>query len=309
MTQVRRVGGTVVSVRFGAQVRQAGGFLAALGRAEDMGAEVVQLFAQSNRQWRLPHHAHELYATYRDACGASATVSATVCHAPYLINVISPDARTRARSIASLVANLRAATALGAFGLVLHPGSHRGVDADTAERRIARCVVACLDQAQAPDGEVCDLLLENTAGAGGTVGRSFGELAAIIAAAGGDRRVGVCLDTQHLWASGVSFATRAKADRVVEQLDKEVGLSRLRCLHVNDSKVALGAGRDRHENLGKGTIGPRPLRALLGHPDLQTLPAILEVPGVKGDGPGAADLAMARSLHAAGVAARSPRLK
>jgi deoxyribonuclease-4 len=290
-------------VRIGAQVRQAGGFLAALRRGEEMGADVVQLFAQSNRQWRLPPRRDEEYASYRDAVAASAVVTATVCHAPYLINVISPDGVTEARSFASLVANLEAATALGAFGLVMHPGSHRGIGASTAAARIARRVVDALDEA----GGGCALLLENTAGAGGTVGRTFAELAAIIDAADGDPRIGVCIDTQHLWASGVRYRTLAEADHVVAQLDREVGLARVRCLHLNDSKVALGANRDRHENLGTGTIGAAPLRALISHPGLQRAPAILEVPGIEGHGPGPADLAVARRLHAAGVAARRRR--
>lgn len=294
-------------MRIGAQVRQVGGFLAALARGEEMGAEVVQLFAQSNRQWRLPHHADEVYAAYRAAASASPVVTATVCHAPYLINVISPDRETASRSFVSLVANLRAATALGAIGLILHPGSHRQVAVDSAINRIAACVIGALDKAAAADGQVCDLLLENTAGAGGTIGRSFGELAAVIAAAGGDRRVGICLDTQHLWASGISFATLGRADRVMAGLADLVGLDRLRCLHLNDSKVAFGSNRDRHENLGAGTIGPAPFRALLGHPDLQGLPAVLEVPGVEGHGPSRADLAIARQLHHRGVLARRRR--
>jgi deoxyribonuclease IV len=180
-------------MRIGAQVRQAGGLLAALRRGEAMGAEVVQVFAQSSRQWRLPDRADEVYATYREACEASPVVGATVCHAPYLINLISPDPETRARSFDSLVANLEAATSLGALGLVLHPGSHRGVDAATAVERIARCVVAALDQVQAAKGGVCDLLLENTAGAGDTVGRHFSELGGLLDVAGRDPRVGVCL--------------------------------------------------------------------------------------------------------------------
>ncbi len=291
-------------MRFGAQVRQAGGFLPALHRGEEMGAEVIQLFVQSNRQWHLPERADEVYLAYRDAAEASPVVMETVCHAPYLINVISPDELTASRSFVSLVANLRAATALGAFGLVLHPGSHRGVDTETAPQRIARIILMALDVAEEGTGEVCPLLLENTAGAGGTIGRTFSELAAVITAAAGDPRIGICLDTQHLWASGISYSSTTEADDVVEQLRGEIGLERLRCLHVNDSKVPLGANLDRHENLGDGCIGPRPLSALLGHPDLQRVPAVLEVPGVEGRGPGAADLSAARSLHARGLASR-----
>lgn len=270
-----------------------------------MGAEAVQLFAQSNRQWRLPERDDEVYAAYKQAAAASATVRATVCHAPYLINVISPDAEVRERSLGSLVANLAAATQLGALGLVLHPGSHRGVDAPSAARRIATRLVGALDRAEEEaGGPVCGLLLENTAGGGGTVGRSFDELAAVLDAAGGDPRIGVCVDTQHLWASGVAFATPAEADTVIGELGVRLGLDRLRCLHLNDSKVPLGAGSDRHENLGRGTIGRQSLAALLGHPGLQALPVILEVPGAGGNGPGAEDLVAARSIHAAGLRSR-----
>ncbi len=294
-------------MRFGAQVRQTGGFLAALTRAEAMGAEVVQLFAQNNRQWRSPVRDDVLYAAYRRAARASPVVTATVCHAPYLINVISPDPETRQRSMASLVDNLRAASSLGAFGLVLHPGSHRGVDADTAIERIGHSLVAALDRAGPGAGAPCRLLLENTAGSGNAVGRSFEELRVLLETCGGDDRLGVCVDTQHLWASGVSFATLSRADDVVRRLDAAVGLEHVQCLHLNDSKVPLGANSDRHENLGQGTIGARALGALLSHPELQHLPAVLEVPGLAGSGPGRDDLAAARSLHAAGMAARRRR--
>ncbi len=289
----------------GAQVRQAGGFVAALRRAEAMGARCVQLFVQSNRRWHMPERPEEVFAAYR-LTSEHSPVTVTVCHAPYLINVISPDADTADRSRRSLVANLRAATALGAAGLVLHPGSHRGVDPSSALERVARSLVDALDEAGAR-APVCDLLLENTAGAGDTVGRSLDELAGIIDRAGADDRLGVCLDTQHLWASGVAFSTVGEADRLLRQVADTVGTARLRCLHLNDSKVPFGAQRDRHANLGDGTIGPEPLRALLGHPRLQGLPAVLEVPGVDGSGPRAADLQRAHQLHTEGLALRAHR--
>ncbi len=272
-----------------------------------MGAEVLQLFAQNSRQWRLPDTDEEPYRAYRRAAAASTVVSATVCHAPYLINVISPDGPTAERSRASLVANLRAATLLGAEGLVLHPGSHRGVGAQSAAARIAAVVVDGLHRVQEELGTVCDLLLENTAGSGATVGRSFAELAAIIEAGGGDHRLGVCLDTQHLWATGVSYQSAQTADAVVDQLASEIGLDRLRCLHLNDSKVPLGAMSDRHANLGEGTIGTVALGALLSSPRLQdpALPVVLEVPGAARAGPGGADLERARRIHADGLALRA----
>lgn len=292
---------------WGAQVRQAGGLLVALRRAEDMGAEVLQLFVQSNRQWRLPDHPAELYDAYRRACRESTVVRATVCHAPYLVNLVSPDPLTVERSRRSLRANLRAATLLGAFGLVLHPGSHRGTHPEQAVGSIADAVAGALDDVGRELGTSCDVLLENTAGSGHSVGRSFEELGALLDAAGSDERIGVCLDTQHLWAAGIRFDSPARADAVVADFHRRVGLGRLSCLHLNDSKVPLGAGSDRHENLGQGTIGARGLEALLGHPELQRLPAVLEVPGLGGKGPAADDLALARRLHARALASRTRR--
>ena len=229
-------------------------------------------------------------------------VSATVCHAPYLINLISPNPVTEARSLMSLIANLRAATALGAFGLVLHPGSHCGVDQATATARDPRRAVVALDEAMTATG-VCLLLLENTAGAGGTVGGTFADLAAIIDAAGGDPRLGVCLDTQHLWASGVEYTTPTQADAMVDQFAAEIGLDRLRCLHLNDSKVPCGAKRDRHENLGSGN-DRCPALALPCSVirTCRTYQRLLRCPGVEGDGPGPADLRRSPGhLHAAGL--------
>ena len=163
--------------------------------------------------------------------------------------------------------------------------------------------MASLDEVDA-DPSGCPILLENAAGAGDTVGRSFEELARVIEAADGDERLGVCLDTQHLWASGIPFGTVPAADDLIDLIDTTVGLARLRCLHLNDSKVDFGANRDRHENIGDGTIGADGLAALLGHPALQGVPAILEVPG-EGDGPRTEDVATARQVLEAGLARRA----
>jgi deoxyribonuclease-4 len=230
-------------------------------------------------------------------------VTSTFCHATYLINVSTPDPVIRPKSRQCLNANLATAQGMGADGLVLHLGSHRGIGFDAALPGIVEALMEALDSVKGV-ADPCPILLENTAGAGNTVGRSFEELAAVIAEAGGDERLGVCLDTQHLWASGISFGTTDEADALVALISATVGLQRLHCLHLNDSKVGLGANRDRHENLGEGTIGSRRLAALLGHPDLQGLPAILEVPG-RGDGPRAEDLKKARQLCRKGVALRT----
>lgn len=295
----------MAGVLIGAQVRQAGGLLNALGRGEAMGAAAIQVWAQSARQWRRPYHDDD-YLAFGQALRASTGVRAALCHAPYLINLASPDDALYQRSRQCLEDNLRAGILMGVTGVVLHPGSHLGAGLDSCIARLARALRDALDGSDAGSAGV-QLLLENTAGAGGTLGRTFDELAAIMAAAADDPRIGVCLDTQHLWASGVGFEGASDADAVVRSLHRHVGLERLRCLHLNDSKVPFGANRDRHENLGAGTIGAPGLRAILGQPRLQGLPAILEVPGIEHHGPGPADLGEARRLHAEGIALRSSR--
>jgi deoxyribonuclease IV len=292
-------------MRIGAHVRAGTGLLPALSRGADIGAEVVQIFTQSPRMWKPTQYRRELLDAYRSAQDQHPTVRSTFCHATYLINLAAPDAEVAARSRSCLAANLEVANGLATDGLVLHLGSHRGAGFERSLPVVVDALLTALDAATAPPGggEPCPILLENTAGAGATIGRSFEELAAVIDASGRDERLGICLDTQHLWASGTSFTTLQEADEVVAALDGTLGLQRLRCLHVNDSKVVLGANRDRHQNLGEGTIGGEGLAALLGHPRLQALPAILEVPG-DGDGPRAKDLVRAREIWERGIAAR-----
>jgi deoxyribonuclease-4 len=290
-------------MRIGAHVKAGKGLVPALQHGEDIGAEVVQIFTQSPRMWKPSQYGPEVLAAYREAQGQHPTVTSTFCHATYLINLASPDPELAAKSRACLNANLATAEGMGSDGLVLHIGSHRGSGLDVALPGVVEALIEALDSADAA-GDPCPILLENAAGAGDTVGRSFEELAMVIDTADGDERLGVCLDTQHLWASGVSFATVAEADDLVSLIADTVGLERLQCLHLNDSKVAFGANRDRHENIGDGTIGTKGLAAVLGHPDLQGLPAILEVPGA-GAGPRAEDVAAARQVWAEGVKART----
>ncbi len=254
--------------------------------------------------WKPSQYSPQMLDAYRSAQAEHPTVTSTFCHATYLINLASPDPELASKSRMCLQANLRAAQGMGSDGLVLHLGSHRGQGFESALPAVAHGLMEALDSVT-NTARPCPILLENTAGAGDTIGRSFDELRDVIDATGGDERLGVCLDTQHLWASGVAFATIREADDLMTTIMRTVGLERLHCLHLNDSKVLFGANRDRHENIGKGTIGAKGLGALLGNPDLQGLPAILEVPGA-GQGPRAEDLAKARQVWKKGLAARSP---
>jgi len=287
----------------GAHVRAGKGLVPALTHGADIGADAVQIFTQSPRMWKPSQYGDEVLAAYRAAQDEHPSVATTFCHATYLINLASPDPELAVKSRACLTANLVAADGMGAAGLVLHIGSHRGSGFEATLPAVAEALVGSLDEVDA-DVSSCPVLIENAAGAGDTVGRSFEELAQVIDATGGDERLGVCLDTQHLWASGTAFATVEEADALVDLVDATVGLRRLRCIHLNDSKVDFGANRDRHANIGDGTIGQDGLAALLGHPALQDVPAILEVPG-SGDGPRTEDVAAAREVLAAGLALRA----
>ena len=295
-------------MRVGAHVRAGGQLIGALDRGDAIGAEVIQIFTQSPRGWKPTQYASEVLAAYRAAQEAHPRMTGTYCHASYLINLATSDRELLARSRACLTANLTVARGIGASGLVLHVGSHKGSGLQTCLPQVVDALCEASDLARPPAGTAgyggCPVLLENAAGAGGTVGRSFDELAEILRAMPHPEVLGVCLDTQHLWASGISFATLEEADGVLSEFDRVIGLDRLRCLHVNDSKVPFGANRDRHANIGEGTIGADALAALLGHPSLGHLPAILEVPGA-GSGIRAQDIEAVRHLQVLGARQRA----
>jgi deoxyribonuclease-4 len=290
-------------VNVGAHVRGGGKLVPSLEEGVAIGATSIQVFTQSPRMWKPSQYAPEVLAGFRDALAEHPTVTSTFCHATYLINLASSDRDLFERSLDCLVNNLSVARGMAASGLVLHVGSHMGAGFDEMLPQIAGALSRALDDADgAPDGiEDCPILIENAAGTGGTVGRSFDEIEAIIDACGGDERLGLCIDTQHLWASGVDFSTVAASRRVVKDVDTRFGLRRLRCFHLNDSKVDMGANRDRHANIGEGTIGADGLAPLVGHPKIRELPLLLEVPG-DGGGPRKKDVKAAEKVVTAGVA-------
>jgi deoxyribonuclease IV len=293
----------------GAHVRGGGLLIPSLEAGDEIGATSVQVFVQSPRAWKPTQYAPEVLAAYRAAQAAHPNVTHTFAHATYLINLASDDPALYQRSVECLTNNLSVSRGMGASGVVLHVGSHKGAGFDEVRDQIAAGLTRALEDADpAPDGVDCPILIENAAGTGGTVGRDLGEIAALIEACGGDERLGLCIDTQHLWASGVDFSSVAGAKRALGEVDRAVGLGRLRCLHLNDSKIERGGNRDRHANIGEGTIGAPGLAPLVGHPKVRDLPLLLEVPG-DGKGPRAQDVAAAREVVTAGVALyrRAPR--
>ena len=285
----------------GAHVSPAGGPAKAVARGEERCCAAVQIFNQNPRAWKPGSYSDEQVAAYHDALAGS-SVQALTIHAVYLINCASEDPEFRDKSLASLAGSLRAGAALGARGVVLHAGSalKDGGDVDAAMERAAGVIREAL-----AESEGCTLHLEDTAGAGGTLGRSFEELARMIDLAGGDERLAVCLDSCHLLASGFDVRTAEGLSGVLEDFDRIVGLDRLRSLHVNDSAAPLASNRDRHAPLGEGEIGLEGCRAFLSEPRFEDLPCIYEGPGMGGKGVEIEDIALAWRLRAEGLAERA----
>jgi deoxyribonuclease IV len=279
-------------VEFGAHVSSAGGIHTAIDRIEAIGGDCVQVFTQSPRMWRPTDHKPEAIAQFRERRG-EAGIGGVVCHALYLCNLAAPDDEIYKKSIKTLRSTIDTATAIGADAVIVHVGSHLGAGFESGLKRTVSALKRILARC---NGETW-LLLENSAGTGGTIGRSVEELATLIERAGGHPRLGVCLDSCHLYASGYDVTDPAFVDTLVSQVDATIGLDRLRALHVNDSATPLGSNRDRHANILEGELGEG-LGAFLAHPALQNLSAYLEVPGVNRQGVSAAELAKVRELHA-----------
>jgi deoxyribonuclease-4 len=284
----------------GAHVSNAGGLAKAVERGAQRGAAAIQIFNQSPRMWRPTAYGEDDFAAFSEAI-APTPIEAVLIHAVYLLNCASEDEEIRSKSLASLVQSLRVAHAIGAAGVVLHPGSAMGGDVGPAIERAGALIAEAL--AETEDAE---LHLEDTAGAGGTLGRSFAELASLLEASGGDERLGVCLDSCHLYASGYDIKTAAGLAETLDEFDRVVSLRRLRSLHLNDSLVALGSNRDRHAILGEGQLGEAGCATFLSEARFEKLPCVLET-GRDGGGPAAEDVELAVALRKRGVAARRRR--
>jgi deoxyribonuclease-4 len=282
----------------GAHVSQAGGLTNAVTRGVERGCKAIQIFNQSPRMWRPTNYTEDDFAGFRDAVDDS-PIDAVLIHAVYLLNTATADREMRAKTRASLIQSLRVGDGIRARGVVLHAGSAKQGNVSKAITRAGKLVREALSET-----DHCPLHFENTAGAGGTLGRSFDELAALIDAAGGDARVGLCLDSCHLLASGYDVRTAEKLSEILDECDCVVGLDRLGSLHVNDSLAALGSNRDRHAILGEGELGPRGCGVFLSEPRFEQVPCVLET-GTENGGVSAGDVARAFTYRKNGKAARS----
>jgi deoxyribonuclease-4 len=282
----------------GAHVSPAGGLPKAIERGVERACRAIQIFNQSPRMWRPTTYTDEAVEAFREAMAAS-QIDAVLIHAVYLLNCASDDPAIREKSLTSLTHSLRVGQRIGARAVVLHPGSAKTGDVASAIARAGETIREALSES-----EQCPLHLENTAGTGGTLGRSIDELAALLEAAGGDERLGLCLDSCHLFASGYDVRTAAGMDSLVKELKQKVAVKRVGSLHLNDSQTPLGANRDRHANIGEGEIGEEGCACFLATPAFTKLPCILETPGENREGPSRAEVELAQRLRERGVAER-----
>ncbi len=291
-------------MQFGGHVSSAGGIDTAIDRIEAIGGDCVQVFTQSPRMWRPTNHKPESIERFKTR-RREAGIGGVVCHALYLCNLAAPDDEIYAKSVAALGATVDVAVAIEADAVIFHVGSHLGAGFEAGLERVVPALNEILPRCLGPTW----LLMENSAGAGGTIGRSLEELVTLLNALDRHPRLGICLDSCHLYASGYDVTDAAVVDQLVAQIDRELGLDRLRALHVNDSAMPLGSNRDRHANILEGELGEG-LGAFLAHPAFQDLAAYLEVEGT-GDGTNANELRKLRELHARWTkpGVRKPRAK
>ncbi len=278
-------------MRIGAHVSSAGGCQTVFARAEAIGAEAIQLFLSAPQQWKTPNITPEQEEGFRT--GLAAAGVPVFIHGIYLANLATKDEAILEKSVTTLSNALSWAGRLGAEGVIFHVGSHLGAGFDDVLPQVCSLLRQILEAAPGS----AQLLLETNAGQGACVGRTFGELAAMINGTAGDSRLGICIDTCHVYAMGYDIASREGCELTMAEFQRELGLDRLRAVHANDSKMPLGAVRDRHENIGDGHIGTEGFRTLMAHPASANVPFLLEVPGLDNKGPDKANVDRLKAIR------------
>ncbi|HEY3551719.1 MAG TPA: deoxyribonuclease IV [Gaiellaceae bacterium] len=279
-------------MQIGAHISSSGGIDKAIDRAVEMGADSVQVFTQSPRAWRPTNHDPASFDRFREK-RAEAGIGGVLCHALYLCNLAAPDDTVYEKSVLAIGNTMQVACGIGAEGVVFHVGSHLGSGFETGLERVLPAMETVL--------KLCSdetwLLMENSAGAGGTIGRSIEELATLWERLDRHPRLGICIDSCHLWVSGIDVTDPVALGACLDELDSAIGLDRLRALHVNDAAAPLGSNRDRHANILEGELGEK-LGVFLSDPRLQDLPAVLETAGPENRGPDADEIHKTKELRA-----------
>jgi len=260
----------------GAHMSIAGGVHRAILSGCELGCETIQIFTKSPGNWGMPALSEKAEKQW-DEARSRVDISPVIAHDCYLVNLASPDRTLWERSIATLGNEVQRAQKLGIERFVIHPGAHMGSGEEEGLKRVA----AALDRVLAQDAQTT-ILLETTAGQGSSLAYRFEHLASILSLSRYSDRIGICLDTCHIFAAGYDIRSRTGYERIINELDSIVGLEKILALHVNDSKRELGSRVDRHEHIGKGEIGYEGIACFLRDERLESLPFILETP--KGTG-------------------------
>ena len=258
----------------GAHMSIAGGLPLALERGQALGCHAVQIFLKNQRQWAARPLGDDEARAFRAARRASG-IAAVFAHASYLINLATPEPTAWRQAVDAFTDELERGEALGLGCVVIHPGSHLGAGVEWGLGRVADAVREALRRTR---GYRVRIALENTAGAGGGLGRTLGELGALLDRAERPRRLGVCLDTCHLFAAGYDVRTAIGYEAAIAECAQAVGLERVLAFHLNDAKAPLGSGLDRHEHIGRGELGLAPFRSLLNDRRFAAVPKVLETP-------------------------------
>lgn len=278
-------------MKFGAHVSIRGALHLAVDRAVAIGCECLQIFVGSPRQWREISYSERDLDLFKEK-RRRAKLDPLVAHSSYLINFAAAEMDLYRRSVGALVYALRTMDRLGGLAVITHLGSRGSRPWPDALARVTAALSVALDAS-----ETAMILVEHSVGAGAQVGGSFEELGDILKAMRFHPRIGICLDSCHLFASGWDIRTREGVAATLRAFDGTVGLKYLRALHLNDSKGALGSRIDRHENIGRGRIGRRGFSALVNHPKLRRLPGFIETPGFDHQGPDRKNLQVLKQLR------------
>ncbi len=284
--------------KVGAHISAAGSLDLSIGRALNIKAECMQIFVSPPQQWLQTKHSLESIESFKRLT-KEREVGPNFIHGTYLINLATDKPENLQKSIDWLIYALNLAGELGVEGVIFHTGSHGKRGFETVKDQIASAIKQILNSTSSSSSY---LILENSAGQGGTVGGKFSELGQIVKAlashssSGNVNRVKVCLDTCHAYAAGYDLKNLVTLKDVLQEFDEEIGLENLAAIHANDCKFELGSGKDRHENIGEGFIGKEGFENLVNHPKLSEIPFILEVPGFSGNGPDEENIDILKNL-------------
>ncbi|MQF48351.1 deoxyribonuclease IV [SAR202 cluster bacterium AC-647-N09_OGT_505m] len=278
-------------MKVGAHVSTAGGLDKAIDRAQEMSAEAIQIFPSSPRSWAFKPIPPTVTTAFLEKA-ESAGIGPIFLHGIYLVSLGAPTEENLDKSVQALINYMEVARDIGAAGVIFHTGSHRGV----GFQGVFDQAVRAMEQVLKASPENVWLTIENSAGMGNHICSKFQEIGQIIKALDSPQ-VKVCLDTQHLFAAGYEVTEKAGLERVMEEFDREIGLSNLVALHANDSKTPFASAVDRHENIGQGHMGLDGFRVIMSHPAFRDVPFLLEVPGEDGNGPDRSNLDILKRLR------------